>query len=123
MLSQVRLRGQRSCDVRATRAISIGRIPCMSGTQLLDMSGGGVNVRHMSKMIQIRNVPDEMHRELKVRAALAGMSLSDYIKKELGFVSGKKSMEEIDARVKARGPSKLSSADWVEIIREGRGEL
>jgi hypothetical protein len=77
----------------------------------------------MSKMIQIRNVPDEMHRDLKVRAALAGMSLSDYIKKELGFVSGKKSMEEIDARVKARGPSKLSSADWVEIIREGRGEL
>jgi hypothetical protein len=34
-------------------------------------------------MIQIRNVPDEVHRELKVRAAQAGMSLSDYLNAEL----------------------------------------
>lgn len=33
---------------------------------------------HMS-MVQIRNVPDELHRELKVRAARAGMTLSDYL--------------------------------------------
>ncbi len=56
----------------------------MRGMQVLDMSGAGDNVQHMSKMIQIRNVPDEMHRELKMRAAAAGMSLSDYIKRELG---------------------------------------
>src|SRR3989304_2399064 len=35
------------------------------------------------RMIQIRNVPDEMHREIKARAALAGMSLSDYLLLEL----------------------------------------
>lgn len=89
----------------------------------MDMSGAGVNVRSMSKMIQVRNVPDEMHQALKVRAAMAGMSMSDYIKQELGFITGKKmSMAEIDARIKARGRSRMSTRDVVEIIREGRGE-
>ena len=37
----------------------------------------------MSKMIQIRNVPDALHRRLKARAAEAGMSLSDYLLAEL----------------------------------------
>jgi len=37
----------------------------------------------MSKMVQIRNVPDAMHRKLKARAALAGLALSDYIRLEL----------------------------------------
>jgi antitoxin FitA len=37
----------------------------------------------MSKMIQIRNVPDELHRTLKVRAAQAGMTLSDYLLSEI----------------------------------------
>jgi plasmid stability protein len=94
----------------------------MNATQALDMSGRVVNVEHMSKMIQIRNVPDEMHQALKVRAALAGMSLSDYIKRELGFGREKKSMEEIDARVKARGRSKLTTQEVVDLIREGRGD-
>lgn len=39
----------------------------------------------MSKMIQIRNVPDDLHRQLKVRAAELGMSLSDYLKSELEY--------------------------------------
>jgi plasmid stability protein len=34
-------------------------------------------------MIQIRNVPEALHRKLKSRAALAGMSLSDYLLAEL----------------------------------------
>ena len=37
----------------------------------------------MSKMIQIRNVPDGLHRALKVRAAKAGMTLSDYLLSEI----------------------------------------
>ncbi len=95
----------------------------MRGMQVLDMSGAGVNVQDMSKMIQIRNVPDDMHRELKMRAAAAGMSLSDYIKKELGFLTERKmSMAEIDARMQALGPSRMTTKETVEIIREGRGE-
>jgi len=37
----------------------------------------------MGKMVQIRNVPDALHRRLKSRAALAGMSLSDYLLSEI----------------------------------------
>jgi len=96
----------------------------MNGAQILDMSAARVNVRDMSKMIQIRNVPDEMHRALKVRAAERGMSLSDYIKQELGFAVGKSSIEEIVARRRARGrePSRLKPGAAVRVIREARGE-
>jgi hypothetical protein len=94
----------------------------MNGIQMAEVSGAGVNVLHMPKMIQIRNVPDEMHQELKVRAALAGMTLSDYIKRELGYGGERKSMEEIDARIKARKGPRLSTERVVELIREGRGD-
>jgi antitoxin FitA len=48
----------------------------------------------MSKMIQIRNVPDELHRTLKVRAAKAGMTLSDYLLTEIELVAKKPTMKE-----------------------------
>lgn len=94
----------------------------MRTAEIVDMSGARVNVQDMSKMIQIRNVPDEMHRALKVRAAAEGMSLSDYIKKELSWANEKDSWEEINARVKARGPLGLSTQEVVDLIREGRGD-
>ena len=94
----------------------------MSQLQALDMSEAPVSVLHMSKMIQIRNVPDELHRSLKVRAAAAGMTLSDYIKKELSWTSEKDSWEEIFAWRKARGPSRMSTEEIVELIRERRGD-
>lgn len=94
----------------------------MSGVQMIDMSSAGVNVEHMSKMIQIRNVPDAMHRELKMRAAAAGMSLSDYIKQELTRTTRRRSsMAEVDARIKARGPSKVKTENIVQTLRESRG--
>jgi len=43
----------------------------------------------MSKMIQIRNVPDELHRELRIRAAKAGMSLSEFLLREVAKVAEK----------------------------------
>lgn len=94
----------------------------MRTAEIVDMSGARVNVQDMSKMIQIRNVPDEMHRALKIRAAAEGMSLSDYIKKELSWANEKDSWEEINARVKARGPLGLSTQEVVDLIREGRGD-
>ena len=93
----------------------------MSRSQLVDMSGAEVNVVHMSKMIQVRNVPDEMHRALKTTAAAEGMSLSDYIKRELGSVTHRASFEEIEARIRARGPSKINAMRTVQILRESRG--
>ena len=94
----------------------------MKAAEVVDMSGARVNVQDMSKMIQVRNVPDEMHRALKVRAASEGMSLSDYIKKELGWVTGKSKLQEVIARSEARGPSGMKTKTIVEILRDSRGD-
>jgi plasmid stability protein len=75
----------------------------------------------MSKMIQVRNVPDDVHRILKMRAAAAGMSLSDYIKLDLEEAARRPSLEEIDARVAHRGRSGLRTATVIEALRELRG--
>jgi plasmid stability protein len=48
----------------------------------------------MSSMIQIRNVPDALHRELKVRAAQTGMTLSDYLLNELRTLAVRPTMRE-----------------------------
>lgn len=93
----------------------------MSRSQLVDVSAAEFNVVHMSKMIQVRNVPDEMHRALKATAAAEGMSLSDYIKRELGGLTYRSSFDEIEARIKARGPSKVDAKRTVQILRESRG--
>lgn len=57
----------------------------------------------MSKMLQIRNVPDELHRELKIRAARAGMTLSDYLLRELRHVASRPELEDLLERIKRRG--------------------
>ncbi|HEV7774337.1 MAG TPA: hypothetical protein VGO48_13740 [Conexibacter sp.] len=48
----------------------------------------------MASMIQIRNVPDELHRDLKVRAAHAGMTLSDFLLAELRALAVRPTMRE-----------------------------
>jgi plasmid stability protein len=53
----------------------------------------------MSAMIQIRNVPDALHRRLKSRAALAGMSLSDYLLAELRQIADWLTVEELRQRL------------------------
>lgn len=81
------------------------------------------NVVHMSKMIQVRNVPDQLHLALKARALEEGMTLSDYIKRELAGIVGQMTFEEIDARIAARrGSSRLTTKEIVETIREMRGD-
>lgn len=61
-----------------------------------------IYVYHMSMMIQIRNVPDTLHRRLKSRAALAGMSLSDYLMNEIRQVAERPTLDELRARLKRR---------------------
>ena len=56
----------------------------------------------MTAMIQIRNVPDELHRRLKSRAALAGMSLSDYLLNEIRQVAERPTLDELRARLDHR---------------------
>lgn len=95
----------------------------MRTATVVDMSGARDNVLHMSKMIQIRNVPDQLHRDLKKRAALAGMSMSDYIKQELDRKSRKSTIKEIGARSRGRSAgSTMTTQDVVDAIREVRGD-
>jgi plasmid stability protein len=74
----------------------------------------------MSKMIQIRNVPDEIHHRLKARAALAGMSLSEYLLSEARRIIEKPTPQEMVARLKMRTPinPQESAADAVRTERE-----
>jgi plasmid stability protein len=71
------------------------------------------------KMIQIRNVPDDVHKVLKVRAAEAGMSLSDYLLREIERSARRPTLEEVFARIKAAG-SIHPSVDSAAVIREIR---
>ena len=57
--------------------------------------------------LQVRNVPDELHRTLKVRAAQAGMSLSDYVLLELRRVAERPSRAELLARIGQRPTARL----------------
>jgi plasmid stability protein len=76
----------------------------------------------MSKMIQIRNVPDDVHRKIKARAALAGMSLSEYLLREVERVLERPSREELRARLRslASVEPRESIAEAVAAEREGR---
>jgi len=53
-------------------------------------------------MVQVRNVPDEIHRKLKARAALSGMSLSDYLLREIERSLERPTREELLARLRSR---------------------
>ena len=71
----------------------------------------------MAKMIQIRNVPDELHRTLKVRAAKAGMTLSDYLLSEIERVAEKPTMKEWLERVAKLEPVEVDEPPEVTIRR------
>ena len=73
----------------------------------------------MSKMIQVRNVPDELHRQAKARAALAGMSLSEYILQELKRSLERPTRDEILRRVQSLPPVE-TSRPVADIVREER---
>lgn len=73
----------------------------------------------MSIMVQIRNMPAGLHRTLKSRAALAGMSLSDYLLAELRKSAEAPTVEEIRARIAALPPVTLSEPP-AAIIRAER---
>jgi len=65
------------------------------------------NINSMSKMIQIRNVPDDLHRKLKARAAREGMTLSDYLLSEVEQIAEKPTLRELMERLRQREPVEL----------------
>ena len=79
-------------------------------------------VLRMSVMIQIRNVPEALHRRLKSRAALEGMSLSDYLLAELRRVAERPSLAELRERLEKRPATDLdpSPEEAVRAERDAR---
>jgi hypothetical protein len=76
----------------------------------------------MSKLIQVKNVPEDVHRTLKARAALAGMTLSDYVLKALSDLATRPTLDEVLERLEARGRlgEPFDSAAAVRDEREAR---
>jgi plasmid stability protein len=76
----------------------------------------------MSKMIQLRNVPDELHRKLKARAAENGQSLSDYLIGQIRALAERPTPAEVRYRLSRRQPAKVreTSARAVRAEREQR---
>lgn len=70
-------------------------------------------------MIQIRHVPEDLHKKLKARAAMAGMPLSDYLLREIRRVAEQPTIEELWARIKQRRPPE-GPIDSVSLLREER---
>ena len=74
---------------------------------------------HMSKMIQIRNVPEALHRSLKARAALLGMALSDYLLLEIKEVAERPTLTELRERLHRHTPMAIE-IDTAQLVREER---
>jgi plasmid stability protein len=72
-------------------------------------------------MLQVRNVPEDVHAELRRRAQAAGVSLSEYVLRELEKVAARPPIEEVLARSASRRLD-ISMADVVETIRAVRPE-
>lgn len=77
------------------------------------------HANRMSKMVQVRNVPDVLHRKLKARAADAGQTLSDYLLAELERLAARPTRDEMLARIHGRKRVTLTTPAAV-VIREER---
>jgi plasmid stability protein len=71
-------------------------------------------------LIQIRDVPEDVHRTLKVRAAAEGTSLSAYVLREVTRVARTPTAQELDARIAARIRAGVSTKDILEARDSGR---
>lgn len=93
----------------------------MSFAQAIDTRLGCAHPWPMPRIIQIRNVPDRLHVELKGRAADAGQSLSDYILSRIGEAASKTKSTTPSVRVQ-RGPKvKVKSPVAAAVLRKLRG--
>jgi plasmid stability protein len=73
----------------------------------------------MSKMIQLRNVPDALHRSLKARAAMSGRSLSDYLLAEIKEIAERPTLAELRERLHRR-KAVARELDTARLVREER---
>jgi len=76
----------------------------------------------MSSMVQIRNVPAELHRRLKARAAIEGMSMSEFVLREIKKALDRPTRQEVLDRLARRPTRRLrrAAADLIRIDRDSR---
>jgi antitoxin FitA len=74
----------------------------------------------MSKMIQLRHVPDPLHRQLKARAAMEGLSLSDFLIREAKKLVDRPTVAEIRERLARRSTvnTRMSAAEALRRERD-----
>jgi antitoxin FitA len=82
------------------------------------MPSAWLQVSHMPKMIQLRHVPDRLHRTLKARAALAGRSLSDYVISELKRSAERLPVEKLRERLARLDPVTVREAPAAAVRAE-----
>ena len=75
----------------------------------------------MAKTVQVRDVPDDVHEVLRVRAARAGISLSEYLRREVSLLARRPSMDEFLAQVSSRAPVDISPVGIVAAVHAERG--
>jgi antitoxin FitA len=71
----------------------------------------------MSRMVQVKGVPEEVHRTLKARAALRGQTLSDYLRGEMERLAARPSPEELERLLDRDAPSELGRSSAAEVRR------
>ncbi len=81
-----------------------------------------IHAWRMPRMIQVRNVPDNVHRTLKSHAALAGMSLSDFLLAEIRRLAERPTIAELRERLRRRSSvaGAVSAAEAVRHERDSR---
>jgi len=72
----------------------------------------------MTGIIQVRNVPKDVHRALKGKAAAAGMSLSEFLCQRLTELARQPTLDDVLARIRTRGACKVSEDSPVALRRE-----
>lgn len=71
-------------------------------------------------MVQIRELPEDVHRTLKARAAARGITLSEYLRLEVVRLARSATADELDERIRARGPAGVSTSDILEARASSR---
>lgn len=104
------------------RSAGNGARPAVATGKRMDMRGTCLYAESMSRMIQVRDVPDPVHRTLKARAAREGMSLSDFIKRELERAAERPSLREWleETQNLKPFPAKKSAAQVIRQLRDER---
>ena len=90
------------------------RVPALTRTAHVN------TLDHMAKMIQLRNVPEHLHRKLRTRAARQGLSLSAYLIREIEQVANRPTIDDIRQRLRHRTPV-VPPIYRARAIREERG--